>query len=665
MNPNLGAAKAVDAYRSAVSRLDAVRGAKQQDELQDEIEAVRSQVVRGLSRVPAAGRAALEAAVHLVTDLVKQGWRFRVRDSGVDGHPPLVESAGDQRGQKRRQLIAQRDEQLRAAPVRAFVSRMERWREFRGKRVSVFSLMRDGRELAAAFAARQGLVTNAAAGSEIVQPYVQVATADETCGETGLRLGDIWRYFRMTWSLPAQSVPGRTMMVLVRDGAAANHPIMGIGSLSSAVVQLTARDTWIGWEPNAVVEHLVAYPEGRWLTWLLGVVDGRLKELYKRDLVRDELLPASLTGKITPAVLKALEVEAEHAYEVHRRSKSGVDYKRIDADSEPPVERWQEQAELPLFRGKRCEELAQLLRIRHQLHQHLGRSPTPAGLTELLGTAEGRRCVSSIVRLAKKERVGTAIADLSVCGAIPPYNELRVGKLVAMLMCSPEVVRAYRLRYEGTSSVIASSMAGRPVKRPADLVCIATTSLYGVRPSQYDRLHLPAELLGGHEGERLEFQYLQRSEAMGSFHLGEKTQQAIAAFLQSAGNGSRVHYVFGEGASPRMRGLREGLDKLGLKPDEILSHGQRRLIYGVSLIRNLQGYLLGMDPEAEYVFDRRLTRVASQRIADWWRARWMAGALAKDGVLERMRRHTLVHPVTHGARVTLPVADPGEECLID
>jgi len=38
-----------------------------------------------------------------------------------------------------------------------------------------------------------------------------------------------------------------------------------------------------------------------------------------------------------------------------------------------------------------------------------------------------------------------------------------------MLMMSPEVVAEYRRRYAGVPSVIASSMAGRPIVRPADL----------------------------------------------------------------------------------------------------------------------------------------------------------------------------------------------------
>jgi hypothetical protein len=44
------------------------------------------------------------------------------------------------------------------------------------------------------------------------------------------------------------------------------------------------------------------------------------------------------------------------------------------------------------------------------------------------------------MRQAKASRVGTTIADLTVCGAVPPYNEILGGKLVAAMIGSPEVV---------------------------------------------------------------------------------------------------------------------------------------------------------------------------------------------------------------------------------
>jgi S-DNA-T family DNA segregation ATPase FtsK/SpoIIIE len=38
---------------------------------------------------------------------------------------------------------------------------------------------------------------------------------------------DIWRYFRLTWSTPSESTPGRTIKYLIRDAAHPNHAVMG------------------------------------------------------------------------------------------------------------------------------------------------------------------------------------------------------------------------------------------------------------------------------------------------------------------------------------------------------------------------------------------------------------------------------------------------------
>ena len=90
----------------------------------------------------------------------------------------------------------------------------------------------------------------------------------------------------------------------------------------------------------------------------------------------------------------------------------------------------------------------------------------------------------------------------AVCGAVQPYNAILGGKLVAMLAASPEIVVEYRHRYSAAQSEIASSMAGRPIVRTPVLVLLGTTSLYGVGSSQYNRIEIPCDRIGGTAGEQ-------------------------------------------------------------------------------------------------------------------------------------------------------------------
>jgi hypothetical protein len=274
----------------------------------------------------------------------------------------------------------------------------------------------------------------------------------------------------------------------------------------------------------------------------------------------------------------------------------------------------------------------------------------------------GRDAVAKVVRRAKSDRVGTAIADLTICGAVPPYNEVLGGKLVAMLVVGPEVVAEYRRRYGPLPSVIASSMAGRPVRRPADLAFVGTTSLYGQRPSQYDRIAIPADPDDPAAGPGLRYEYLGRTRGIGTFHFNPKTVAELDLLLAQSQFGQRVNSVFGEGVNPRLRKIRDGLNLLGLPTDELLQHGGPRLVYGVTLVRNARDYLLGRDRKPDYILSGTDARATTDRIAGWWARRWLVPRIEREDVLARVSEHTLVHPIRHGARVPLPpaVADDGD-----
>ncbi len=94
-------------------------------------------------------RPGLAAASCVLFDLVEQGWAVRVDKAGrVATRPPRIDADPvTEKARVRRQELLKRDEQLATASVQRFVADMEKPREFAGSFVSVFSLMRDGREI--------------------------------------------------------------------------------------------------------------------------------------------------------------------------------------------------------------------------------------------------------------------------------------------------------------------------------------------------------------------------------------------------------------------------------------------------------------------------------------------------------------------------------------
>lgn len=622
------------------------------------------------SSVPKEERSArLDAALSVLTDLARQRWLIRVTDvANVEVQRPADEHLEPtlEKARIRNQELVKRNEQLRDPATRKFIESVT---STSGKQLSIYSLLRDGRELAASLRKVRALATTERAVllRDVIDPYLQFIGNNDRCEHTNLKLQDIWRYFRHTWTNQYVSTPGRSMAFLVRDRARRYHPVIGIGALGSPIMQIRERDTWIGWHPEAFMECATEVPSAALGVWLTRTIDTAIKELYVADLYAEGLLAAKDIQAPTPAVIDRLIAFGEDHREKHHRFVNSNEMKR-ESRRDDGSDHWQTRAETHLYKSKRALTLADMLHSRIVTLQHLSSEPSVDEVQRLLRSSDGRKIVKKVLRKAKADRVGIAMADITVCGAVPPYSPLIGGKLVAMLCASPEVVDAYQRRYLEQESEIASSMAGRPVIRPSALVFLGTTSLYGGGSSQYNRLRMPAERVGGRPGESLEYLKLGRSEAYGTSQFTAGTVDALVRLVQQSTNGQRVNSIFGEGVSPKFRKLREGLDQLNFPSDILLQHGRKRIIYGVPLARNLREYLLGMDLSPDYVFSIVDPKVGTEAIAEWWMERWLSNRIVSDDVLEQVERHATVRDgkyLMHGACVRLPVMGELQPELFD
>jgi hypothetical protein len=285
-----------------------------------------------------------------------------------------------------------------------------------------------------------------------------------------------------------------------------------------------------------------------------------------------------------------------------------------------------------LFIRKRAESMSQLLFAKQIFRAaRLQRSPAK-GLSMLFSTQDGRKAIDIALAEFRKAGLSSEVADVSICGAVHPYNQLLGGKLVALLLATREVRDAYAARYGGQVSVIASQMAGRPITKPANLRILTTTSLYGVGSSQYNRLHLRA---ADHSGLEYDIKWgaIGRSltGGFGTLHLGSETAQALRSMAFARHDARRVNNRFGEGTSPRLRQIREGLDALGLKSDAILHHATPRIFYGCELLPGARDGLVGLNHpagEAATCFD----------VAAAWRRRWLAKRISRADSLEALSK---------------------------
>jgi len=602
----------------------------------------------------------------VMIDMAAQGWQLKARGQVRLFAPTLDQMQPEQAKEQIRQWHSlERDAQLREKSVLEFVRKAEQRRLYGGSWHSVFCLMRDGNELAtklSEIARRSKEEDPENALPSIISPYLQFVEPDAICQFTGLRLADIWRYFRHTWVNAYKSLPGRCMMVLIRDSAAVNHPVIGIAALGSSMAQQTQRDRWIGWDSDIFLESLMNKPIRKIFRWLFDSLHRLIKAIYLKDLFDDGTITARDIRNPTEESISRLLKQSKKAIEQHRRFPHAANHK---SNSSKPSGKasWRKQAITHLFKSKRTKTLATLLSIRLSFQKHglVQRSKIARkNIKHVLTQREIQRGIRQVVRFVKAEHVGVNMMDIVVCGAIAPYNLLLGGKLVCSLLCSPEVVEYYEKKYKKHESVIASSVKGRAVVRNPKLVLLATTSLYGVGSSQYNRIKLPLEQIGGRAGEFLEYIDLGVSKGFGSYHFSQLTLSLLEAMLARSRDGKKVNSIFGEGVNPLMRKIRDGLAIAGLPTDELLKHGNVRRVYGIPLARNFREILLGIAERPQYLIPRKDARIQTEQLAAFWRRRWLLARVTKPEILDQLRKHTVAFPVTHGARVPMAASNQGE-----
>jgi hypothetical protein len=606
--------------------------------------------------------------LHVIADFVGHGWVLSVLKGGRI-KLMLDESNSDvwSKDRVRTRHLLERDNQLRESAVREFICGMERRRLTAGGWHSIFSLMRDGRQLCrelSSIAAITDEVDRSTRLGQVIQPYLQFVQNGEVCEHTGLLLSDIWRYFRHTWVTAYRSIPGRSMMILVRDAAAPCHPVIGIAALGSAVVQQRVRDEWIGWDSEKALERLLQLSPQRLTKWTFQQIEGFVERIHIRDLVRSGLIARREITNPTAAAVEALRKEAHDAMNEHRKHPEKSIHKTVKDEDRMSLSDWQTRAETSLFRAKRCKLLSDLLEMRRVLNEAFTGACRQTDYEKVLERRDIRTIVSRLSRFRKAEHVGINIMDITVCGAVAPYNALLGGKLVCLLLCSPEVGEAYAKRYGTQPSLIASCMSGAPVVRQPQLMALGTTSLYGQRSSQYSRLKVRTQCIGGGSEELLEYKELGLSVGYGSFHLSNETVDVMNVLLGRIAGGRRVNSIFGEGVNPLMRKIREALDLVGMPSDDLLLHGNQRIVYGVGLASNLQDYFLGLDKTPKFLLPQTDPQNVSNQLVAFWRNRWLNARINRPEVLDQVTSNTVDFPVIHGARVNLPAEEWDEQMTL-
>jgi hypothetical protein len=166
------------------------------------------------------------------------------------------------------------------------------------------------------------------------------------------------------------------------------------------------------------------------------------------------------------------------------------------------------------------------------------------------------------------------ILDAYVLGAVPPYNMLLGGKLVASLIRTRDIYDDFTKAYGGTTGIISKK------QKNARLLAITTSSSLG-RSSVYNRLKLNKT------------QYLAPigyTRGWGHFHIPDDLFAELRKYLRSIDHDYADKHRFGEGPNWRLRTTRAALSSLGFKAD-MLRHGVQREVFICELAKNARRIL--------------------------------------------------------------------------
>src|SRR5438876_6458939 len=134
------------------------------------------------SGLPNESEVRLLLACSIMVDMAARGWRICVRGKRVELQPPSLNSASsaEMKAHVRRGHLLERDVQLTEPSVREFVGRMEQRKLGPHGWHSIFSLMRDGRDLASQL--RKATAVSEAERMHylpgVISPYVQIVEPD-------------------------------------------------------------------------------------------------------------------------------------------------------------------------------------------------------------------------------------------------------------------------------------------------------------------------------------------------------------------------------------------------------------------------------------------------------------------------------------------------------
>ena len=519
-------------------------------------------------------------------------------------------------------------DELSEKGVYNFINSLEFPQIHNNKKVSIFSIIEDGQDLHKQLKKIKEIESKEekiSAIKEIIQPEIEFPNTKDKCDVTGISTNNIWKYFRYGWNLPQKSIPARTLQFMIRNKAMKNKPVMGIGSLTNAVLNLTDRDKRIGLNPrvnlNKISESKKFYElfRSNSLKVLKNALDHTRSDDFELDQQKDEESKISL-----------MKYHMDKLQELRNEELSGKikENDNITGRNIPKLENgqfdWKKRSEQALFKLKRASKVYEILSSRKFFSEN-NYEDIKENIYYSSGEIKNGELYSAVYvvnNLIKGDVLSENIFDLNVCGGIQPFSPLLTGKLVALSVFSSKIRNELSARYKETESEIASATAGRAFIRQIKPLGFTTTSLYETGSSQYNRLYFE------NSKTKYKWEEIGMSEGSSNVYFSSKLSSTLTSYLKKHQGFTRSNAIFGEGAGAALRKINEALRLMGIDGSIILNHKSKRIIYAAMMSENLD---FASNSEYEIKYD-----CSFEEIVDFWIQRYLLMRIDNNEVLKNI-----------------------------
>jgi hypothetical protein len=221
----------------------------------------------------------------------------------------------------------------------------------------------------------------------------------------------------------------------------------------------------------------------------------------------------------------------------------------------------------------------------------------------------------------KKAQKLKHIMDAFVLGAIPPYNFILGGKLVASLISSKDVYDDFKKKYGGKKSLIREDIFD------GTLAGITTSSALG-KSSVYDRIKIP---------EGSQFYHVGWTSGSGDFQFLNGYYDDLVDLVKQQ-NYTGKNKKWGSGIRSRRIVVQKALSILGL-PSRFMYHGVRRELFFVSHGKNWKDFLCGKTKQLNPY------NLSLSEISEYIKGRWMVPRAKRDKTCSKFtaESYSLLH----------------------